>query len=94
MCQIAIDRVDADTLQQATRLTVTVSGQCGHGGDVYLRVLWNNGQLGAESAPVQVPPTYRHVPVTSTAHNHPDRIQGIRAVIRCKKGSSYVEREL
>ncbi|MFQ5508834.1 MAG: hypothetical protein ACE5FN_05810 [Leptospirillia bacterium] len=84
MCQFIIDRVDADTLQQATRLTAVVSGTCDHGGEVYMRVLWNNGQLGAESAFVQVGKEFRHVPVIQTAHDHTDRLEGVQVTLRCK----------
>jgi len=94
VCQITIDKVDADTLQQATRLTVLVSGKCDHGGEVYLRVILTNGQLGAESAFKQVGREYHHLPLTYTAHNLSDRLQGVRAVCRCKKASVYEEREI
>lgn len=94
MCQIAIDRVEADTLQQATRLTVVVSGKCDHGGDVYMRVILADGRLGVESASKQVGREYHHVPITFTAHNLSDRLQGVRAVCRCRKTSVYEEREI
>lgn len=94
VCQIAIDRVTADTLQQATRLTVVVSGKCDHGGDVYMRVIFENGALGVESASRQVGREYHHVPITYTAHNLSDRLEGVRAVCRCKKTSVYEEREI
>jgi hypothetical protein len=94
VCQIAIDRVSADTLQQATRLTVVVSGKCDHGGDIYMRVILEDGTLGVESASQQVGREYHHVPLTYTAHNLSDRLQGVRAVCRCKKTSVYEEREI
>lgn len=94
MCQIAIDKVDADDLQQATRLTAWVSGKCDHGGEVYMRVLWNNGQIGPESTFKQVYREFHHFPLTWTAYNHNDRIQGIRVVVRCKGNSSYQETEV
>lgn len=94
MCQIAIDRVDADTLQQATRFTVTVSGVCNHGGEVYMRVVRENGQMSTESAFVQISGEYRHVPIIYTAHNLSDHLDKVRAVVRCKKGSAYAESTL
>lgn len=94
MCQIAIDRVDADTLQQATRLTALVSGKCDFGGDVYMRVRWNDGRLGPESASHQVYREFHHLPITYTAHNLSDRIQGVRVVVKCKATSQYQECEI
>jgi hypothetical protein len=94
VCQIMIDKVEADTLQQATRLTVLVSGKCDHGGEVYLRVVRDDGRLGAESASRQVGREYHHLPLTYTAHNLSDRLAKVRAVCRCKKTSVYEEREI
>jgi len=94
VCQIAIDRVQADTLQQATTLTVTVSGKCDYGGDAYMRVIFANGKLGVESASKQVGREFHHLPLTFTAHNLSDRLQGVRAVCRCSKTSVYEEREI
>jgi hypothetical protein len=94
VCQISIDRVDADTLQQATRLTVQVSGKCDHGGDAYLRVILDNGSLGAESAFKQVGREFHHLTLTWTAHNLSDRLKGVRAVCRCKKTSVYAEQDI
>ncbi|MBI5137081.1 MAG: hypothetical protein HZA24_07055 [Nitrospirae bacterium] len=94
MCQIVIDKVESDTLQQATRLTALVSGRCNHGGEVYLRALWNDGQMGPESTAIQVGPQFHQLPVTWTAHNLPDRLAGVRVVCRCKATSVYQEAEI
>ncbi len=93
MCQIVIDKVESDTLQQATTLTVTVSGKCDHGGEVYLRPKWD-GVMGPESAFVQVGPEFNRLPLTWTAHNLSDRLEAVRAVCRCKATSVYQEAEL
>jgi len=93
MCQIVIDKVKADTLQQATTLTVTVSGKCDHGGEVYLRVKWG-GRMGPESAFIQVGREFNQIPLTWTAHNRSDRLEAVRAVCRCKATSVYQEDEL
>ncbi len=94
MCQVVIDQVDADTLQQATTLNVTATGSCDHGGDLYMRVLWDDGRMGPETAPVQVEPHFQHLPMTYTAHNLSDRLQGVRVVLRCKATSVYQEAEI
>jgi len=94
VCQIAIDRVDSDTLQQAARLTVLVSGKCDHGGEAYLRVILDNGRLGVESSPKQVGREFHHLTLTYTAHNLSDRLKGVRAVCRCKKTSVYAEQDI
>jgi len=93
MCELIIDRVDSDTLQQATTLTAYVSGKCDHGGDLYMRVLWD-GRLGPESAVVQAEKEFSHTPVHFTAHNLSDRIEGVRVVLRCKATSVYQETEV
>lgn len=92
MCQVTIDRVDTDTLQQATRITALVSGQCEFGGELYMRVLWNNGQIGPESSFQQVSREFHHLPITYTAHDSTHRLQGVRVVVKCKATSVSEER--
>jgi len=93
MCEIVIDQVDTDTLQQATRLTALVSGHCDHGGELYMRPRWN-GRLGPESAFIPVGATFSRTPITWTAHNHSDHLEGIRVVCRCKATSVFQECEV
>jgi len=94
MCQIAIERIESDTLQQATTLRVSTTGTCDHGGEVYMRVLWNDGQVGPETAAVQVDPEFQHLPVHFTAHNKLDRIHGVRVILRCKATTVHQEAEI
>ena len=94
MCQIMIDRVDTDPLQQAIRITALVSGRCEFGGELYMRVLWNNGQIGPESAFKQVSREFHHLPITYTAHDHTHRLKGVRVVVKCKATSVSEEREI